>query len=107
MLLEDLLLAVAVGVVLLLFGVPIIRFLKVAPWRRRDPLAEAQERHRLAKLEAEAARLNRETEKIYESMYEETVAKERVATGTRIAPENEAVQALDEPTEKGRRNGQG
>jgi hypothetical protein len=106
MLLEDILLAGAVGAVLLLFGVPILRFLKGAPWRRKDPLAEAQERLRVAKMEAEAARLNREAEKIYESLYEETLTKDGSARGARVAPDKEAVQPLDEPTEKGKRYGQ-
>lgn len=109
MLLEDILLAVAVGVVLLMVAVPIVRFLKVAPWRKRDPLAEAQERLRIAKLEAEAARVNREAEKIYEQMYEETVrvgADDR-GKGVRVAPDDEAVPALDEATGKGKKHGQG
>jgi hypothetical protein len=46
MLLEDILLAVAVGAALLVVGWPIYRFLKVTPWRRKDPLAQAQERLR-------------------------------------------------------------
>jgi hypothetical protein len=106
MLLEDILLAGAIAAVLLLFGVPIVRFLKLAPWRRKDPLAEAQERLRLAKMEAEAARLNREAEKIYESLYEETLTKGGGAPGARVAPDREAAQPLDEPTEKGKRHGQ-
>jgi hypothetical protein len=105
MLLEDILLAIAVGVALLVVSVPIVRFMKVAPWRRRDPLAEAQERLRIAKLEAEAARVNREAEKIYENLYEETLGRDRGGTGARIAQDKEPVQALDEPPEKGKRHG--
>ncbi len=73
MLLEDFLLVVAVGVVLAMIGWPIYRLFHRAPWRRKDPLAEAQERLRVAKLDAETARLNREAEKIYEEMYKETL----------------------------------
>jgi hypothetical protein len=73
MLLEDLLLAIAIGIVVLAFGWPLVRFWKAAPWRRRDPLAEAKERLRIAQLEAEAARVNREAEKIYEKLYEDTL----------------------------------
>jgi hypothetical protein len=76
MLLEDLLLAAAVGVALLVGGVPILRLVKLAPWRRKDPLAEAQERLRIAKLEAEIAKVNRETEKIYEGLYGEALGNE-------------------------------
>jgi hypothetical protein len=107
MLLEDILLVVAVGVVLLMFGLPIARFLKGAPWRRKDALAQAHERLRIAKLEAEAARVNREAEKIYERLYEETLAEDHGGTGARIVADEEAVQARDEPAAKGKRHGQG
>jgi hypothetical protein len=100
MLLEDILLAAAVGAVILLFGVPIVRYLKVMPWRRRDPLAEAKERLRIAKLEAEAAKLNREAEKIYENLYEETLAKDRSGTEARIASDKDAAEVVDPGTEK-------
>ncbi|HWW87089.1 MAG TPA: hypothetical protein VNZ26_26010 [Vicinamibacterales bacterium] len=106
MLLEDILLAGAVGIVLLMVGLLIYRFLKVAPWRRRDPLAEAQERLRIAKLEAEAARVNREAEKVYERLYEETLKDDRGGGGARVVAD-EAVQAVDEQMKKGKRHGQG
>jgi hypothetical protein len=100
MLLEDILLAAAVGAVILVFGVPIVRYLKVMPWRRRDPLAEAKERLRIAKLEAEAARLNREAEKIYENLYEETLAKDHSGTGARVGSDKDAAEVVDQRTEK-------
>jgi hypothetical protein len=106
MLLEDILLAVVVGVVLVMISVPIIRFMKVAPWRRRDPLAEARERLRIAQLEAEAAKVNREAEKIYEHLYAETLADDGGGTGARVVTDEEATQAAAEPTEKGKRHGQ-
>jgi hypothetical protein len=107
MLLEDIVLAVAVGVVLLMAGLPIYRFLRVAPWRRRDALAEAQERLRIAKLEAEAARVNREAERVYESLYEETLSDSRGGGGAQVVTDEEAAQAVDEQTKKGKRHGQG
>jgi len=107
MLLEDILLAVAVGVVLLMVGLPIVRFAKGAPWRRRDPLAEAHERLRIAKLEAEAARVNREAERVYEHLYEEALADDRSRGGARVVTDEEAVHNLDEPVEKGKRHGHG
>ena len=82
MVLEDILLAIAVGVVLLTIGVPIVRLLKVARWRREDPLAAAQERLRIAKIEAEVARVNREADSIYESLYEEAMTGDRGTQGT-------------------------
>jgi hypothetical protein len=106
MLLEDILLVVAIGVVLLMAGPSLFRFLKVAPLRRRDPLAEARERLRIANLEAEAARVNREADRVYEHLYEETMADDRGGGGTRVAGD-EAAHDADEPIEKGKRHGQG
>jgi hypothetical protein len=106
MLLEDILLAVALGAGLVVFGVPLVRFLKVVPWRRKDPLAEAHERLRRAKIEAEVARVNREAEKIYEGLYEETLADDGAA-GARAVPEQEGVQSPDESTEGGKKHGHG
>ena len=37
--------------------------------RSRSPLKEARERHRIAEEEAKAAELNKQTEKIYETLY--------------------------------------
>jgi hypothetical protein len=79
MLLEDLLLLAAIGIVGLGVGLPIVRLYKSAPWRKRDPLAEAKERLRVAKIDAEAARVNREADRIYEELYQESLAEEEVA----------------------------
>jgi len=107
MLLEDILLAVVLGAGLLVVGVPLVRFLKVIPWRRKDPLAEAHERLRRAKIEAEVARVNREAEKIYEGLYEETLAEDRSAASAGAVPDQEGIQAPDESTEKGKTHGHG
>jgi hypothetical protein len=76
MLLEDILLAAAIGVALVLVGWPVAQVLRVAPWRKRDPVAEAKERLRVAKLDAEAARLNREAERIYDDLYKDALTDE-------------------------------
>lgn len=112
MLLEDLLLIAAVGIVGLALGWPLLRVLRAGAWRKRDPLAEAQERLRIAKLDAEVARVNRETEKIYEGLYDETLSGGDAAEGKRIAASEENARATEneerppgEPTfEKGKRN---
>jgi hypothetical protein len=91
MLLEDLLLIAAIGVVGLLVSRPIARLYKMAPWRKRDPLADAQERLRVAKIEAEAARVNREADRIYEKLSDESLAEEEAAP--------------DAPPEKGKGHG--
>jgi hypothetical protein len=104
MVLEDILLAAAVGVVFLFALRPIMRLVKAAPWRRRDPLAEAQERLRVAQLEAEAARVNRQADKIYEQLYGEALADDR-SGAARIAPDEEAASHPGEPTGRGNRHG--
>ena len=103
MMLEDLLLAAAVGIVLLMVGAPIVRLIQRAPWRPRDPLAEAHERLRIAQREAEAERVNREAEKIYQQLYAETLPQGDTA-GARVATDDGA-RAPDESTEKEERNG--
>lgn len=105
MLLEDLLVAVAFGVALVIVGVPIVRVLKVTRWRRADPLAEARERLRVAKLEAEAARVHREADKIYEELYGEALGDDHGGEGAPVGPEAEPAEAPDESTERGKGNG--
>jgi hypothetical protein len=73
MVLEDLLLVVAIGVVLGFVGWPLYLFAHRLSRRKGDPLAEAQARLRIAQAEAETARVNRETERIYDEMYKETL----------------------------------
>jgi len=114
MLLEDLLLAIAIGTIGLVLGLPTVRFLKAALQRRKDPLAEAHERLRLAKLEAEVARVNREAERIYETLYDDTL-KHHAAAPARVAAkeacseerEEEEGQTLERPLEKGKHHGHG
>ncbi len=108
MLLEDILLAVAIGVVLLVVGWPLYRLLKTAApeWRRRDPLAEAHARLKAAQREAEAARLNREADRIYEKLYDDALTDD--GRGPRVeerADERNGAEAVDPPGEKGQRNG--
>jgi len=115
MLLEDILLAAAIGIAVLLFGLPLVRFLKAAQWRQKDPLAEAKERLRIAQLEAEAARVNREAERIYEKLYEDTLTDRSATDRARVATREEGAEAagdderqrVEPPLEKGKRHGQG
>jgi hypothetical protein len=110
MLLEDILLAVAAGVVLLFVGAPFARFLRGAPWRSKDPLAEAQERLKRAKLEAEVARVNREADRIYEGLYEETLADradQATKKGPRVVEEEPGAPSSGDVGEKGKRHGEG
>jgi hypothetical protein len=101
MLLEDILLFLAAGSVLLVVGFPIARLLKAASVRRKDPLAEAQERLRIAKLELEAARVNREAEEIYKHLYDEALdqpARARVAPDEEGAADSERAKTEKEKT---------
>jgi hypothetical protein len=94
MLIEDLLLAGAIGLVALLAGWPFLKLLKTAPWKRRNPLAQAQERLRAAKLEAEAARLHREADRIYEDIYRDALA------GDQSAPAREEPRSIEQVEEE-------
>ena len=113
MLLEDVLLAVAIGIVGLFVAWPLARLFKAVSQRQRDPLAEAQERLRVAKLEAEAARVNREADRIYETLYEETLqdgreaGRARVETKEELAaePGQEERRPVEPPPEKGKTHG--
>lgn len=65
------------GAVLFLIIIPIFKFIKaVLPPRKRNPLNEAKERLDQARLEVEAAKLNKQIEKMYEEMYQDTLEDE-------------------------------
>jgi hypothetical protein len=103
MVLEDILLAIAIGAVLLVVGLPIVRLLRAVPsLRRRDPLAEAHARLKAAKAEEEAARLNRQADRIYERLYDEALDE---GERDREAAAQEA-EEIEPPMEKDKRNGQ-
>jgi hypothetical protein len=103
MLLEDILLVAVIGIGVLLIGAPLYRFWRAAPWRRRDPVAEARERLRVATLEAEAARINRQAEKVYDDLYAEALGEER---GRGSEPASEAAPPADlESRREGKRHG--
>jgi hypothetical protein len=106
MLLEDILLALAVGAVLLFVGLPIVRLLRSIPsLRRRDPLAEARARLEAAKKEEEAAKLHREADRIYERLYDDTLAQDGGAAAQGGEGREEA-EEIEPPMEKDKRHGQ-
>jgi hypothetical protein len=106
MVLEDILLALAIGVVLLVIGLPIVRLLQALPsQRRRDPLAEARQRLEAAKTEEEAARLNREADRIYERLYDDTLAGDDRVRAPEAAGKEEADE-IEPPMEKDKGHGQ-
>jgi hypothetical protein len=70
---EMLLIAFAIGIGVFLIGIPFYKLVKAMIPPKRNPLAEAKERLEQARLEAEAARLNKETEQVYSRLYTETL----------------------------------
>lgn len=57
-------------------GIPVIKLIKLMVPSKKNPVVEAKERLEVARAEAEAARLNKETEKVYSHLYEETLQDE-------------------------------
>lgn len=57
-------------------GIPLIKLFKLMVPSKKDPVVEAKERLEVARAEAEAARLNKETEKVYSHLYEEVLQDE-------------------------------
>lgn len=73
---EDLLLLALLGSGVFLIGIPLYKLTKVLHPKKRNPLHEAQERLDQAKLEVQAARLDKEREKLYNQMYNEALEDE-------------------------------
>lgn len=79
---EGILLALLVGVGILMVGLPLVKVFRILFPKKTDSLKEAQERLEIARKEREAARLNKEAEKVYSELYnealEETAIEEAV-----------------------------
>ncbi len=73
---EDVMLLLLLVSCTFLIGLPIYKFVKMVKPSKRNALAEAKERLEQARVEIEAARLNKETEKLYDSMYQESLENE-------------------------------
>jgi hypothetical protein len=70
---EGILLALLVGVGILMVGVPLVKVFRIMFPKKTDSLKEAQERLEIARKEREAARLNKEAEKVYSELYDEVL----------------------------------
>ncbi len=70
---EGVLLLLLFGVTIFAIGIPAVKLFKLLFPPKRDSLQEAQERLEAAKKEAQAARLNKEVEKVYSELYEEVL----------------------------------
>ena len=66
-----------------LLGIPFYKFIRAAIPQKRDPVKEAKERLEIAKADAEAARLNKEAEKVYEELYQDALEDDETTTKNR------------------------
>ncbi len=73
---EGILLLLLFGITIFAIGIPAVKLLRLMLPHKRDSLKEAQERLEVARKEAAAARLNKETEKVYSEIYEEVLEDE-------------------------------
>lgn len=73
MLFEQVLFLIAIGIAVFMIGIPLVKLVKAMVPPNKDPLAEAHKRLEIAKKEAEAARLNKEAEQLYQKMYQEAL----------------------------------
>jgi hypothetical protein len=73
MLFEDILMLLALGGSVFFIGIPIWKLIRTIVPPKRDPVAEAKQRLAVAKADAEAAKLNKETEKVYEELYQDVL----------------------------------
>lgn len=73
MLVETMLIILALGTGTFFIGVPIWKLTRKLVPAKADPIGDAKQRLELAKAELEAARLNKEAEKLYGKMYEEAL----------------------------------
>lgn len=83
MLFEDILLLLGLGTSIFFIGIPIFKFLRAITPEKRDPVKEAKIRLETAKADAEAARLNKETEKVYEEIYQDALGEDEETTNNR------------------------
>lgn len=70
---EGLLLVLLIGVGILMVGAPLVKLFRIVFPSKKDSLEEARIRLEVARKEAEAARLNKETEKVYSEIYSEVL----------------------------------
>lgn len=73
---EDLLILLAGGISVFFIGIPGYKLYKTLVPPKRDPLKEAQQRLEQARLDAEAAKLNKETQHLYDQMYTEALEEQ-------------------------------
>lgn len=70
---EGLLMLIMLASAIFFVGIPLAKLVKLMIPVTKDPVAEAKVRLEVAQKEIEAARLNKETEKIYSHLYEDVL----------------------------------
>jgi hypothetical protein len=78
MLFEDLIMLLALGSGVFLIGIPFYKLLRAVVPQKRDPVAEAKIRLEAAKADAEAAKLNKQTEKLYDDLYKDVIEDDEI-----------------------------
>lgn len=73
MLFEDILLLLGLGAGVFFIGIPLYKIVRIILPQKRDPVKEAKQRVEVARADAEAAKLNKEAEKIYEELYSDVL----------------------------------
>lgn len=70
---EGLLIALMIGIGILMVGIPATKVFRMLFPKKTDSLEDAKVRLEVARKEREAARLNKETEKVYSEIYSEVL----------------------------------
>lgn len=76
MLVETMLIILALGTGTFFVGIPVWKLTRRLAPPKVDPIGDAKQRLELAKAELEAARLDKEAEKLYGKMYDEALEDE-------------------------------
>jgi hypothetical protein len=76
MLIEDMLIMLLLGSGVFFIGIPAYKFVRALFPQKKDPVAEARVRLSVAKANVEAAKMDKEAEKIYEQLYSEALEEE-------------------------------
>lgn len=83
MLFEVILMWIAIFSATFLIGIPLFQLIRaVLPKREKNPLVEAKARLNRAILEAEAAKINKQTDELYDGLYKETLAENEATDET-------------------------
>ena len=84
MLLEDILILLLIGSMIFFIGIPLYKIAKKLMPKKPNPLKDAKVRLEQVRLEVEAAKLNKEAEKLISGMYEETLEETEINKKERL-----------------------